>query len=328
MKRCPACQRYYADDAPNFCGTDGARLVSDAPFSNDPRAATTNAPSFNATAPPAQATDFRLNQAAQTPGAWPTAQASLSPPVDLNPLRKWPSIGWAIMGVSLIVIAACGFLIGFWPRAPIGFITVIAVLMASGVVGVIAGLSNALVMPRQVRKVDALLAGQNLLARWTYSPDEWSRFIQAELARVRRVRIRLLVGLPLVGSVGGGIIGFISAPRDPFILMVALAGGAGLLIGLVTWGANYYDVASRRDRAGSVYISPSGVLMGGRFYSWDSDGRSLVKVAYERGDPDEILFRYSYGTGRGGRAIEDVRVPVPRDHQNDAARLVAYFNRS
>jgi hypothetical protein len=314
------CQRYYAGDAPNFCELDGARLMSDAPFSHEPRAATTNAPSFSAPAPPAQAT--------------------LSPPVDLNPLRKWPRIGWAIMSVSLLVVAVCGFLIVLMvkdsgvglrryvsPRAEIGFIVVVAVSMTSGVIGTIAGLINALVMPRQVRKVDALLAGQNLLARWTYSPDEWSRFIQAEFARVRRIRTRLLVGLPLALSVGGVIIGFMSAPHEPFILMVALAGGAGLLIGLVAWGANYYAVASRRDRGGSVYISPGGVLTGGRFYSWDvEDGRSLVKVAYERGDPDEILFRYSYLAGRGGRTTEDTRVPIPRNHQDDAARLAAYFN--
>jgi hypothetical protein len=292
--------------------------VGDAPFSNDPHAATTNIPSFNANATASQPTiDFRL-----------------------NPLRKWPRIGWAIMGASLIV-SASGFLIFFMlkgsggrgptPLAPtIGLIAgALALLVAA------AGLSVALMTPRQVRRIDALFSGQNLLAHWTYSPDEWSRFLQAEFARVRRMRIGLLVLLLSVVAIAGLVV-FISARRyhllasnveDPLVGVIG-ALMAFLLIALLIWSINYREVTRRRDiGAGSIYISTGGVLIGGSLESWDSmfGGGRLVRVAYERGDPDAILFRYSHSTGRG-RDVKDVHVPVPRNHQADAERLIAYFN--
>lgn len=280
-------------------------------------AATTNAPSFD------------------------TNTMTTQPVMDsrLNPLRKWPRIGWVIFSASL-VISVGGFLIGFMfkgsggrgptPLAPtLGFIA-----GALALLGVAAGLSIALMTPRQVRRVDALFSGQNLLAHWTYSPDEWTRYLHAEFARVRRMRIGLLVLLPLGMAVAGVVVVFISARRDhvePFVESL-IVGGTGLLIGLVigllVWGIHYREVTRRRDiGAGSIYISTGGLLIGGSLEAWDSafGGGRLVRVAYERGDPDELLFRYSHNSGRG-RDTKDVRVPVPRNQQTDAARLVAHFN--
>lgn len=36
MKRCPTCQRTYAEDAPDFCPNDGMRLVKETPAVVDP----------------------------------------------------------------------------------------------------------------------------------------------------------------------------------------------------------------------------------------------------------------------------------------------------
>src|SRR5207248_3205592 len=36
MKRCPSCQRTYPDDAPDFCPSDGQRLVNEESATFDP----------------------------------------------------------------------------------------------------------------------------------------------------------------------------------------------------------------------------------------------------------------------------------------------------
>lgn len=36
MKRCPSCQRTYADDAPDYCSNDGMRLMKEEPAEYDP----------------------------------------------------------------------------------------------------------------------------------------------------------------------------------------------------------------------------------------------------------------------------------------------------
>lgn len=69
MKRCPQCQRTYADDAPGFCVNDGAQLVAEESQAYDPQktilASAPPPPQYSNPAPPP------ANQPPQTPPQQP-----------------------------------------------------------------------------------------------------------------------------------------------------------------------------------------------------------------------------------------------------------------
>jgi hypothetical protein len=89
MKRCPACQQTYADDAPDYCSNDGMRLVDEESASFDPektvmasglRASAPATPPPPPEPPPAPAPPPPPQQQYQTPNA----------PPDMNPPEQWP----------------------------------------------------------------------------------------------------------------------------------------------------------------------------------------------------------------------------------------------
>lgn len=72
MKRCPTCQRTYPDDAPNFCTSDGTRLVAEESSSTfDPQK------TVLATAPPPKPEQYRAPAPQNNP---PPQQAWQNPP--------------------------------------------------------------------------------------------------------------------------------------------------------------------------------------------------------------------------------------------------------
>ena len=105
MKRCPQCNRTYADDALSFCLDDGSPLLSTSgPPPSDP-SATVQYPSARDTSPPPTMA-FRPAQAAppQPPPAW-----SPMPPTAPQKRSVWPwllGIGAVLvfMGIGVVIL--------------------------------------------------------------------------------------------------------------------------------------------------------------------------------------------------------------------------------
>jgi hypothetical protein len=84
MKRCPSCQKTYPDDAPDYCSTDGMRLVNEEAAEYDPEK-TVMASGLRVSEPEPTPTP----QAAPTP---PQSQAQSAPP-EIKPPTEWQPQG-------------------------------------------------------------------------------------------------------------------------------------------------------------------------------------------------------------------------------------------
>lgn len=84
MKRCPSCQKTYPDDAPDYCSTDGMRLVNEEAAEYDPEK-TVMASGLRVSEPEPTPTP----QAAPTP---PQFQAQSAPP-EIKPPTQWQPQG-------------------------------------------------------------------------------------------------------------------------------------------------------------------------------------------------------------------------------------------
>lgn len=79
MKRCPACNRSYSDDAPEFCTEDGARLVSDTSGELQPTMYAPSPPAVNSPPPLLPQQGFQPNPMNSTPGGFAAPPSSFVP---------------------------------------------------------------------------------------------------------------------------------------------------------------------------------------------------------------------------------------------------------
>jgi hypothetical protein len=122
MKRCPTCNREYADDGLSFCLDDGAKLNQ---VSDDPQAtlmiSPENLPTFpqtprqtdpNRGAPQPQQPPFPSSrtQPTQQGGGWTPPPQSVAPSVT-PPARKRSALPWVIGGLAVVVVGAIGVIL-------------------------------------------------------------------------------------------------------------------------------------------------------------------------------------------------------------------------
>jgi hypothetical protein len=270
----------------------------------------------------------------------------------VNPMRKWVLISQIILGVSvllLLVALVTGVLARGATHSSREAAPLVLTATLTGVFGGVGLLVGIILffsyrkqaaeidgMIRQAGHPDAMVAGENLLAHWTYSPQEWSQYVQSEVTRGKTARtIVLLVMLVAFGII---VIPFLSAAsrsRGTFLvpLMTLIITFAG--IGLFVWRIATGDVRRlKAQNTGEAFIGATGLLLNDRYYPWNVIGTGLTGVSYEPGNPNVVCFKYLKSSARsvGGQAMPDkyeksVRVPVPIGHEEEAQSLVARFPR-
>lgn len=164
-----------------------------------------------------------------------------------------------------------------------------------------------------------LLAGQGVLARWSYTAAEWKDFSGAEVVRQSK-GMRWLLAITAFFMIAATI-WKMNQDRD-----------AGLFVGavmLVTWiicwivahaaGKKYQRRAE--GPALAVLIGRNAMLVGDELHVWRGWGNLLHSAAVAEGPPKLVEITYSM-QGRRARQFETVRVPVPVGREAEARTLV------
>ncbi|MFH1176677.1 MAG: hypothetical protein V1750_04645, partial [Acidobacteriota bacterium] len=126
-----------------------------------------------------------------------------------NPLRKIATI-WLAIALVAALVAVGPFLAGDGARSGWYLMSALAGFLA------LAGLIAAAVYRGRAAALDRLLAGEGLIAHWSYRPEEWQCYLREEDAEDVAERTALfwvIAGIALViGSVflvfagaGGGV---------------------------------------------------------------------------------------------------------------------------
>jgi hypothetical protein len=239
-----------------------------------------------------------------------------------QPLSHGVRVGWTITLVSCltIVLATAAWIIvyrsvGSRTTSAPGLLTLITALGCFAIAGLISGPIIIHTKQREAQEIDELHAGQDVLAHWTYAPDEWSRYIGHELARARKLFLIIFIPVTVI----------LLASTLPIMLRGSQPGGKLALslimplipiglFALALWAILYSQILAARKRGqGDVYISPRGVLLNDRYYS------------YEAGEPPIVQFKWIVGAGRSTQS-RNVRVPVPRAHEQETQRVLTYFS--
>jgi hypothetical protein len=178
------------------------------------------------------------------------------------------------------------------------------------------------------------MTGQARIARWSCTPGEWERFIQIErkYSGIKKWAMWLIILTPMLVAV----VAVVAVLRQPGPSM-GVAGWAdligvivftlGFIFGIV-WLAQYLRTRALRSAKNHVVcIGTRGVVLGGRFNSFEQLGAELEQVKYEAGDPGVMVFRWLQpAAGAYGLPADmAVTVPVPKGSDAEAHRVIESF---
>lgn len=167
-----------------------------------------------------------------------------------------------------------------------------------------------------------ILRGEELVVRWTYSPEEWARYAEAEHLRDKEgktILFFIISGFALFF----GVLFLIFGGRPGLIVFLAML-GLVVLIGGVALLSIFLSYRANKTRTGEVLIAPTGVYLNRTLHNWDMFGASLDSVRLIREESVLVEFVYSY-PARHGRQSAEVRVPVPTGKEEEAERVVNLF---
>lgn len=166
-----------------------------------------------------------------------------------------------------------------------------------------------------------------VLARWTVDGAEWRAYSLRELRGATRDAAITFAGMLALGTLV--MRGFTGSWTWGF---AAAAGLATLGAGLTWLTARVRHREERTAAKGEIVVWPDGVEINGRGYFFADGDRRLGGARLldaERPAVLEIVARRTVRTRNGIRTEEDVvRVPVPREREDEARALIPALGRA
>jgi len=217
--------------------------------------------------------------------------------------------------------ALVGVLLFFYPIVfPIGTYGLGFALMFFAIIIFFSGMISAIIFQRLAGNLNRLVAGEGLLAHWTYSQDEWFRYTEAEHIRDRKDKWALFRLISIIGVVVGIVFVIFKHDALPVILVVI----PGLIAIIAVTAALSISSTYRMNLAhpGEVYIGKSGALLGKAFHYWKLPTAYLQTAVFEAGNPPVIKLVYSSPSGYA-RGEYIARFPVPQGREEEAKRVLA-----
>lgn len=185
---------------------------------------------------------------------------------------------------------------------------------------VIACLLVALLFYRYARVKADLLAGRNVIARWTVDPASFKSFSAVAEARDRaEKRGALYVIFFFVVLIFGGI-ALIDREVAPF--MLAAGAAMGLLAVVAFWLSNRVRRSHLQMRSGEVIVGTQGLLVNDVLHVWSAFLSWLVDVELEKGPHPALTITYAFW-GRYGPQYVSVMLPIAPGHMDLALAVQA-----
>ena len=178
--------------------------------------------------------------------------------------------------------------------------------------------TTILIFNTRVRVLDSIIAGENIVACWRYSPTEWKKFKKEQYDEAKESNKGMLIFMIILSSlIFIPFIIFSEAGRIMLIVFLVLIGILSLAAFLST--ASYKKIT----KDGFVILTKDGLLMNKELHSWKGLGTSFRSVGYCTEDPSMLSITYNVWYYKKGHDICTVVFPIPKNEKETAARIIA-----
>ena len=223
---------------------------------------------------------------------------------------------WLLIAVAALVLAFLPFVLGVNVVKSFSWCMFSLLLVCVSLLGL---LFFAALFWSSLR-LDRMLSGEDLLAHWTYSPEEIAPYVSEEQGKLSRNKLIYLFFTLLTVAVCEGL-AYIIDPAN------ALAPGAILIVGCfaVIYGFPKALASYEKRFATDTYIGRAGALFCNHFHLWKLFNASLNRVFFTEGKPALLEIRYSFmssdDSGLTSTTV-NLKIPVPKGKEAEAKRVV------
>jgi hypothetical protein len=235
-----------------------------------------------------------------------------------NPPRKTALASLLVSLFAGVLFFAPGFLgiDGFDGGFAISFVSLLA-----AVIGIIV----ALYYFSLASKLDRILRGEGVLARWTYSPEFWREYTEREYAEEKTEKKGLFIMVSVIALIVGFVFVLVDSEAGLFVFAVMLG-----LIGLVAfvWQfSSWHDYRQNVHGVREAIIARNAVYLNKKFIAWRTVLTSFdgVTLRNSRSMP-MLMFTYTVTNVRYGPQSYTTRVPIPPGEEEAAKEIVRQIN--
>ena len=229
-----------------------------------------------------------------------------------NPLRRTVNI-WLLITVAAVVMFFVPGLLGID-----GFEGGFAISLAS-ILGAIIGIIVVLVYRGLASRLDAILRGEGVLAKWSYTPEQWARYTEKEFGLEKEEAMPKFYIVTIIAIIVGVAFYIFDPEGGIFVLgaMIALIA----IIGFTAWASTRYMHGQNRRGIPASIIARNGVYLNRRLYYWDYLGTSLEKVVSKDEEGMAMLHFVTWAPTMTLGQTWDIRVPIPPGEEAKAEEI-------
>ena len=234
-----------------------------------------------------------------------------------NPVRRTVQIWIGITIAAFVMIFVPGWLgiDGFNGGFAISFASIFGVIIGLIVVFVYNGLAS---------RLDGILRGEGVLAKWSYTPELWRDYTEKEFGMEKAEAMPKFYMVTAIALIVGVIFYALDPESGIFVLGTMLVLIA--IIGFVAWASTRYMHRQNSKGVGDALIAENGVYLDRRFYYWDFFGTRLSKVDLKEEKGLMLLHFVTWSPSMTFGQSWDIRVPVPSGEEVKAREIVSKLN--
>ena len=231
------------------------------------------------------------------------------------------AIVWAIITVlSIFGIFAPGIfgIKGFDGGFAISFVCIFLAIIGIIVIVIYSG---------RARLLNRILSGENILAHWTYSSEEWQKYTEKEYKEEKQLKKGLFFVISAIALLMGVVFFLIDHKGGIWVLLAML--GLVAIIAFTAWFTSWYNYRQNKKFHGQAYIAEKAIYLNRQLHTWGGPGDRLVSVAMEKKANAQALLKFKYSViTRTGSQQQTVNIPVPTGKENEAEELVKKFKQA
>ena len=187
----------------------------------------------------------------------------------------------------------------------------------------IIGIIVIVIYSGRARLLNRILSGENILAHWTYSPEEWTKYTEKEYKEEKQSKKGLAIVISGIALLMGIIFFLADNENGIWVLVVMLA--LIVVIAFTAWFTSWYNYRQNKKYLGETYITEDAVYINRQLHTWRGLGARLDSVDLNQGASQLLLqFVYSAPT-RTGMQEYTVRIPVPKGQEEAAEKILKHF---
>jgi hypothetical protein len=193
-------------------------------------------------------------------------------------------------------------------------------ISAGGLMVAITGFIAAVIYFRLARNVDSIMRDVDVLAYWTYTPEQWRQYTEEEHKDDAAAKRGLFLLIAVIAVIVGIIMAIAIGENFHIIALIIL--GIIAIAGLAAFFSTFAAYRYNKKHHGEVYITADGAYFNRQMHIWKGMGNQLEDISLDNDGSGLNRLNITYSAlAAYKRNSYTIRIPVPPGQENTANNI-------